>query len=296
MKTWILLVPAMVLAFAARAEHADKVTYSPKIDTWMEGTVMMIDADGGKLSVRGAKKPYASAYARLLQDIDAKTRNLNEADRTKKIAEVRAEHRDAMNKALLEKSDADSDFTFYLPSDELKHVVVLDETNTYGVADDKIPATAAYGTKLNTEERGSMAVLKDLKVGQRVVIGYAKGVVYNNSYAIIKVAGGSVRASHISTDAEGRTKVDKNSATQTDIKTGVHPTRSDLDTTAAIRRAIVADKSLSTAAHNIKIFTENGIVTLRGAVNSEAERQSVAEKAATSVTKEKVINEMEVKP
>jgi hyperosmotically inducible periplasmic protein len=40
--------------------------------------------------------------------------------------------------------------------------------------------------------------------------------------------------------------------------------RSDLDLTRRIRRAIVADKSLSTSAHNVKIITQNGKVTLKG--------------------------------
>src|SRR5262247_1894418 len=39
-----------------------------------------------------------------------------------------------------------------------------------------------------------------------------------------------------------------------------------MDLTRHIRKAVVADKSLSTTAHNIKIITVNGVVTLRGPV------------------------------
>jgi len=81
-----------------------------------------------------------------------------------------------------------------------------------------------------------------------------------------------------------------------DVKTGVHPTKEDLETTTAIRKSVIADKDLSVAAHNVKIFTENGKVTLRGAVKSDAEVKSVIEKAIAVAGKEKVVSELEVKP
>jgi osmotically-inducible protein OsmY len=54
----------------------------------------------------------------------------------------------------------------------------------------------------------------------------------------------------------------------------------DLETSRQIRRALIADKSLSTYAHNIKIVTQHGKVTLRGPVRTEAEKQTVRAKAA----------------
>jgi len=55
---------------------------------------------------------------------------------------------------------------------------------------------------------------------------------------------------------------------------------SDVDITQRIRRAIVADKSLSTNAHNVKIITRAGKVTLKGPVRSDAEKKTVEAKAA----------------
>ena len=43
----------------------------------------------------------------------------------------------------------------------------------------------------------------------------------------------------------------------------------DLKMTQEIRRALMKDKSLSMYAHNVKVITENGKVTLRGPVRSE---------------------------
>ena len=71
----------------------------------------------------------------------------------------------------------------------------------------------------------------------------------------------------------------------------------DRDTTAKIRRSIMADKSLSTYAHNVKIISQDGTVTLKGPVRSDDEVTSIVSKA-TDVTgsADKVINQMSVKP
>jgi len=56
--------------------------------------------------------------------------------------------------------------------------------------------------------------------------------------------------------------------------------QSDLELTRQIRRAIVQDKSLSTYAHNVKIMTQGGMVTLKGPVKSEEEKTAIEQKAA----------------
>ena len=65
--------------------------------------------------------------------------------------------------------------------------------------------------------------------------------------------------------------------------------------TAKIRRAIVADKSLSMYAHNVKIIVVGGAVTLKGPVHSEAEKQTVADKATQVAGTGKVDNQITVK-
>lgn len=54
--------------------------------------------------------------------------------------------------------------------------------------------------------------------------------------------------------------------------------RAALKLAAQIRRALVRDKSLSVRAHNITIVVKNGVVTLRGAVDSAHEKQAVHQK------------------
>lgn len=72
--------------------------------------------------------------------------------------------------------------------------------------------------------------------------------------------------------------------------------KSDTEITREIRRSIVSDKSLSTYAHNVKVITQNGAVTLKGPVNSDDEKQTVASKAAQVVGgSDKVTNQLTVK-
>jgi len=70
--------------------------------------------------------------------------------------------------------------------------------------------------------------------------------------------------------------------------------RSDTDITKQVRRALVADKSLSTYAHNVKVITQNGSVTLKGPVRSEEEKQAVEQKAAAVVGADHVSSQITV--
>jgi hyperosmotically inducible periplasmic protein len=71
---------------------------------------------------------------------------------------------------------------------------------------------------------------------------------------------------------------------------------SDRETTRQIRRAIIKDKSLSTYAHNIKIITQGGMVTLKGPVRSDEEKQAIEAKAKEVAGADKVTSDLEVKP
>jgi len=83
-----------------------------------------------------------------------------------------------------------------------------------------------------------------------------------------------------SADNTGINVRDKGGTTQTPQK----QTNADNDrkVLADVRRAVVGDKTLSTAAHNVKIVTLNGVVTLRGPVRSSDEKVKI-EKLAQQV-------------
>ena len=71
--------------------------------------------------------------------------------------------------------------------------------------------------------------------------------------------------------------------------------RSDRDITQQIRKALIQDKSLSTYAHNVKVITQNGQVTLKGPVQSDEEKRAVESKATEIAGENKVTSELDIK-
>jgi osmotically-inducible protein OsmY len=89
-----------------------------------------------------------------------------------------------------------------------------------------------------------------------------------------------------------RNNQDRSSPTADQQKTNP----SDQTITRGIRKSIMSDKSLSTYAHNIKIITQNGKVTLRGPVRSDEEKANIESKASAVAGQENVTSQIEVAP
>lgn len=70
---------------------------------------------------------------------------------------------------------------------------------------------------------------------------------------------------------------------------------SDREIMQKIRKAVVADKSLSTYAHNVKIISEHGKVTLKGPVHTEEESKNIEAKATEVAGAGNVTNQITVK-
>ena len=68
-----------------------------------------------------------------------------------------------------------------------------------------------------------------------------------------------------------------------------------MSTTAQIRKEIIAGKDMSVNAQNVKIITNIGKVTLRGAVNSDAEKRLIGEIAGRVASADNVTNQLDVK-
>jgi hyperosmotically inducible protein len=71
--------------------------------------------------------------------------------------------------------------------------------------------------------------------------------------------------------------------------------KSDIKITAAIRQAVVRNKSLSVDAQNVKIITRNGVVTLRGPVKNKKESKQIKKIAKHTPGVLKVDNQLEIK-
>lgn len=93
-------------------------------------------------------------------------------------------------------------------------------------------------------------------------------------------------------DNSGKNVRDRDDRTVTPMDQG--GSAEDRELTAAIRREIVKDDSLSMDAHNVKIVTIDRVVTLRGPVKSAAEKAAVAAKAQQAKGVKRVDNQLEV--
>jgi hyperosmotically inducible periplasmic protein len=93
-------------------------------------------------------------------------------------------------------------------------------------------------------------------------------------------------------DNSGRNTRDRGDATLTPMDQG--GSEGDRTITQQIRKALVADKALSTNAHNVKIITVDSVVTLRGPVKSPAEKATIADVARKTGGVKRVDNQLEV--
>ena len=97
------------------------------------------------------------------------------------------------------------------------------------------------------------------------------------------------------TSAADNTRVnvrDRDSRTLTPLDQG--NSQADVDTTAQIRKEIIADSAMTTDAKNVKIITLNGHVTLRGPVNTADEKSQIGEIANRVASMGNVDNQLEV--
>jgi hyperosmotically inducible protein len=87
-------------------------------------------------------------------------------------------------------------------------------------------------------------------------------------------------------------KRDTNDANLTPMDQG--SSTADRNMTADIRKAVVADGSLSFTAKNVKIITRDGNVVLRGPVKTEAEKASIQAAATRVAGAGRVNNQLEI--
>jgi hyperosmotically inducible protein len=95
------------------------------------------------------------------------------------------------------------------------------------------------------------------------------------------------------TDNTGVNVRDRDGATLTPLDQS--DSAKDVTITQQIRHSITGDKTMSLDAHNVKIITIEGVVTLRGPVKSVDEKLSIAGIAETTPGVLKVDNQLEVK-
>jgi osmotically-inducible protein OsmY len=71
--------------------------------------------------------------------------------------------------------------------------------------------------------------------------------------------------------------------------------KSDVKIMSEIRRSVVKDKTLSVYAHNVKIISKGGMVTLKGPVHSDDEKKNIEAKAVAVAGDGNVTDQITVK-
>ena len=94
-------------------------------------------------------------------------------------------------------------------------------------------------------------------------------------------------------DNTEKNKRDQSGETKTPLDQSNSP--EDLKITQDIRKAVMADGTLSMTAKNVKIITAAGKVTLRGPVNTADERKKISELAKANAGNAQVVDQLEVK-
>jgi osmotically-inducible protein OsmY len=105
-------------------------------------------------------------------------------------------------------------------------------------------------------------------------------------------AANSADAKSVPPDNTGRNDRDRNSAAVTPMDQSNDP--KDVELTQKIRKVVVSDDALSMNAHNVKIISANGVVTLRGPVDSPEEKAKIEAAARQAAGASNVRNELEV--
>jgi hyperosmotically inducible protein len=100
--------------------------------------------------------------------------------------------------------------------------------------------------------------------------------------------------STVAPDNSRSNKVDSSNAAN--AETAQTYNAADIDLTKRMRQSVIADKSLSTYAQNIKIVTVKGNVTLNSVVRSDDEKAAIEIKASNIARKDKVTNDVKVAP
>jgi len=96
----------------------------------------------------------------------------------------------------------------------------------------------------------------------------------------------------VDADNTGRNARDADGNTLTPLDQG--ESEADRTITQQIRKAVVDHDQLSTNAKNVKIITQNGVVTLRGPVKSQEEKAAIASVAQKTGGVKRVENQLEI--
>ena len=106
---------------------------------------------------------------------------------------------------------------------------------------------------------------------------------------------GERTAASDATEADNTRRNSSEQNKNTDTAEKQSNSKDDLALTQKIRQAVMKDGSLSMNAKNVKIIARDGAISLKGPVDSQQEKDTIATAAGEIAGKDKVDNQLEVK-
>jgi len=175
------------------------------------------------------------------------------------------------------------------------HVALLGVLTCIGCAENSNPTTSSTGTtSTSTTHTTNKPVSSDQAHSTTATTDHTTnaGTNHANADATNRT---STAGTVTDTSAPNNTAVNKRDR-DTNAKTPIDQNENerDIKITADIRKRVVGDKDLSTNAHNAKIITADGKVTLRGPVNSQDEKDRLESIARDVAGKDNVDNQLEI--
>lgn len=154
--------------------------FDRKITNWIEGTVVSIG--DAQFTVNKTQSFFAAKYAKMLNEINEKTTNFSPAESARMASEIRARWRQELE-AVEDEKALDPDIAFLLPQ-QSGGLHVLDESRLYT----RKHLADAGGSKDVADSYGKLGNWGDVKVGDRIVIGFQAQGDNRNALVVIRIS------------------------------------------------------------------------------------------------------------
>jgi osmotically-inducible protein OsmY len=123
---------------------------------------------------------------------------------------------------------------------------------------------------------------------------FRKLILVGVTFAFICTLGLAMPSPAAAQDPQQPDSYNSNSGVPTEKPAKAAPMAADRAMAQKIRKAIAADKSISSEGRRVTVATQGGKVTLKGSAQSEAERTSIFTKAADVAGGSNVVNNITI--
>ena len=192
--------PAVETTTTDTGQTAAVTEFDPRIDCWSRGEITSLNLEKNTFTIRGMELPFATASAKMFSEIHHATSAITDPVQKKaRSDEIRQAWKERLDTAASQTPDKVVEVSLSSPSSG--KLMVLSEASIAGVDflhRDRDVAGAGMGSAVGAPvvpakpstgvSTGKELSLSDLKVGDRVLVGYESGYLYNDGHTVIKLS------------------------------------------------------------------------------------------------------------